>query len=191
MKETFFLFCWMQSTWQLTRPAEEGISTVILKNICFLVDHWKDESASGKLHKGNDIYIFNLFCKLITRLHICLVTPPPPSPRTDNFVPTPPNVCWTIPHSLRKNLGCFSFTGCDETGSMLSRVALWGCLGGAIASFIGCWKVAQKLGQNASQNSPTMQFHATRTQAPSTRIRLCLKTEIFPPPFAKKIRVPK
>ena len=48
------------------------------QNICFLVDHWKDESASGKLHKGNDIYIFNLFCKLITRLYICLVTPPPP-----------------------------------------------------------------------------------------------------------------
>ena len=59
-------------------------------------------------------------------------------------------------------------------------------LGDAIASFIGRWKLAQKLGQNASQNSPTMQFHATRTQAPSTRIRLCLKTEIFPPPFAKK-----
>ena len=125
-----------------------------------------------------------MFCKLITRLYICLVTPPPLPLWTDNFVPTPPNVCWTISHSLRKNLGCLSFTGCDETGS--SRVALLGCLGDAIASFIGCWKLAQKLGQNASQNSPTMQFHATRTQAPFIRIRLCLKTGIFSPPFAKK-----
>ena len=173
-------------------PVEEDVSIVIFKNICFLlVDHWKDESASGKLHKGNDIYIFNVFCKLITRLYICLVTPPPLPLRTDNFVPTPPNVCWTIPHSLRKKLGCLSFTGCDETGSMLSRVALWGCLGDAIASFIGCCKVAQKLGQNASQNSPMMQFHATRNQAPSTRIRLCLETEIFPASVCEKIRVHK
>ena len=58
-KKRFSCSVWMQSTWQLTWPAEEDISTVILKNICFLVDHWKDESASGKLHKGNDIYIFN------------------------------------------------------------------------------------------------------------------------------------
>ena len=188
VKETFFLFCWMQSTWQLTSPAEEDISIVNQKNICFLVDHWKDESASGKLHKGNDIYISNVFFKLITRFYICPVTPPP---WTYNFVPTPPNVCWTIPHSQRKKLRYLSFTGCDETGSMLSRVALWGCLGDAIASFIGCWKVAQKLGQNASQNSPTMQFHATRTQAPSTRIRLCLETEIFPPSVCEKIRVHK
>ena len=189
VKETFFLFCWMQSACQLSWPAEEDISTVILKNICFLVDHWKDESTSGKLHKGNDIYIFNV--SLITRLHICQVGPPPGPLRTDNFVASPSNVCWTINHPLRKKLGCLSFTGCDETGSMLSRVALWGCLGDAIASFIDCWKVAQKLGQNASQNSPTMQFHATRTQAPSTRIRLCLETEIFPPSVCEKIRVHK
>ena len=68
------------------------------QNICFLVDHWKDESASGKLHKGNDIYIFNEF--LITRLHICQVSPPHGPLRTDNFVPTPSNVCWTINQSL-------------------------------------------------------------------------------------------
>ena len=114
--------------------------------------------------------------------------PSPPASRTDNFVPTPSNVCWTINESLRKNLGCLSVTGCDETGSMLSRVALLDCLGDAIASFIGCWKVAQKLDQNATQNSPTMQFHATRTQAPSTRIRLCLKTEIFPLRLRKNAR---
>ena len=86
VKETFFLFCWMQSTWQLTWPAEEDISIFILKNICFLVDHWKDESASGKLHKGNDIYISNVFCKLITRLYICLVTSLPLWGRTTSFL---------------------------------------------------------------------------------------------------------
>ena len=75
-----------------------------------------------------------LMCKLITRLYICLVTPPLPL-WTDNFVPTPPNVCWTISHSLQKKLGCLSFTGCDETGSMLSRAAQWDCFGGRYRFF--------------------------------------------------------
>ena len=48
-----------------------------------------------------------LICKLITRLYICLVTPPPLPLWTDNFVPTPPNVCWTISHSLQKKIGLF------------------------------------------------------------------------------------
>ena len=120
-------------------------------------------------------------------MYICLVTPPPPPPRgrTTSF-PRHLTLVGQFLTPCKKKLGCLSFTGCDETGSMLSRVALLDCLGDAIASFIGCWKVAQKLGQNVSQNSPAMQFHATRTQAPSIRIRLCLKTGIFSPPFAKK-----
>lgn len=191
MKETFFLFCWMQSTWQLTWPAEEDISTVILKNICFLVDHWKDESASGKLHKGNDIYISNLFCKLITRLYICLVTPPPsPCGRTTSF-PRHLTFVGQFLTPCKKNWAVCHLQVAMRQGQCWVELLNGIVLGNAIASFIGCWKVAQKLGQNASQNSPTMQFHATRTQAPSTRIRLCLKTEIFPPPFAKKIRVHK
>ena len=180
----------MQSTWQLTWPAEEDISIFILKNICFLVDHWKDESASGKLHKGNDIYVSNVFCKLITRLYICLVTSLPLWGRTTSFLRhltffgqliNPCRKIWAVCH-LRVAM---------KLGQCWVELHYGIVLGDAIASFIDCWKLAQKLGQNASQNSPTMQFHATRTQAPSTRIRLCLKTEIFPPPFAKKIRVHK
>ena len=190
VKETFFLFCWMQSTWQLTWPAEEDISIFILKNICFLVDHWKDESASGKLHKGNDIYISNVFCKLITRLYICLVTSLPLWGRTTSFLRhltffgqliNPCRKIWAVCH-LRVAM---------KLGQCWVELHYGIVLGDAIASFIDCWKLAQKLGQNASQNSPTMQFHATRTQAPSIRIRLCLKRGIFSPPFAKKIRVHK
>ena len=191
MKETFFLFCWMQSTWQLTWPAEEDISIFILKNICFLVDHWKDESASGKLHKGNDIYISNVFCKLITRLYICLVTPPRLPLWTDNFVPTPPNVCWTISHSLQKKLGCLSFTGCDETGSMLSRVALWDCSGGRYRFFYWLLESCAETGSKCLTKQSHNAIPRNTDPGPVHTYSIMFENGDFSPSVCEKMRVHK
>ena len=78
-----------------------------------------------------------LMCKLITRLYICLVTtPPPPSPcgRTTSF-PRHLTFVGQFLTPCKKKLGCLSFTGCDETGSMLSRAAQWDCFGGRYRFF--------------------------------------------------------
>ena len=57
-----------------------------------------------------------------------------------------------------------------EIGSVLCRIALWGCFGDSISSFIGYYKVAH--GQKTEskflpQNSSMVQFDTAPNQSPA------------------------
>ena len=74
-------------------------------------------------------------------------------------------------------IGYFEFP--SETGSVFRRTVLWVCFEDAIASFIGCYKVAQETGTKlVPQKSPIMHF--------DTRRRLDCFTKVYKPQTDKQ-----
>ena len=111
----------------------------------------------------------------------------PPLPLwTDNFVPTPPNVCWTISHSLQKKLGCLSFTGCDETGSMLSRVALWDCSGGRYRFFYWLLKTCAETGSKCLTKQSHNAIPCNTDPGPVHTYSITFENGDFSPSVCKK-----